>query len=191
MALDIKNPPRLNATQTADMAFILLCFFMMVTTMGSEFGLLRVLPPWTTEKSADMINKRNVLEVRISQHNQLMVNKEIMDLTQLREKTMEFFNINNVGDQYPEKEPLEHPLVGTINNNKGAIVSLQNDRATSYKVYIQVQNELAAAINKLRDDFCKDRGWGPYENCTPEQQDLVGNQIYKMAISEAEPREGR
>ena len=192
MAVNIKKPPTLNAVQTADMAFILLCFFMMVTTMGSEFGLIRQLPPWVEtniKDPGDKIKERNVLVVNINSQNLMMVNKEVMDMSQLRAKTKEFFNINNTGEHFPEKEERDLPLLGPISINKTAIVSLQNDRSTSYKTYIQAQNELAAAINELRDEFCLQRGWGKYEDCTPEQQDVVGGTIYKMAISEAEPKD--
>ena len=191
MAVNIKKPPTLNAMQTADMAFIMLCFFMMVTTMGSEFGLIRVLPPWVESNpkdQGDKIKERNVLVVAINQHNNLLVNKEYMEMSGLKARTKEFFNINNVGDRFPEKEAKEFSF-GTINVNTTALVSLQNDRSTSYKVYIQAQNELAAAINELRDEFCLQRFGNKFENCTQDQQDVVSNQIYKMAISEAEPRD--
>jgi len=191
MAVNIKKPPTLNAMQTADMAFIMLCFFMMVTTMGSEFGLIRQLPPWVEHNpndKGDKINERNVLVVKINVQNQLLVNNEYMEMSQLRAKTKDFFNINNSGEQYPEKETVELPFIGSINVNKTAIVSLQNDRGTAYRTYIQAQNELSAAINELRDEFSLQRFAARYENLTSEQQDVVGNQIYKMAISEAEPR---
>jgi len=191
MALDIKNPPKLNAMQTADMAFIMLCFFMMVTTMGSEFGLIRQLPPWVEHNpndKGDKVNERNVLVVRISAQNSLLVSNEYMEMSQLRAKTKDFFNINNTGDKYPEKVVEELPFVGAISINKTALVSLQNDRGTAYRTYIQAQNELTAAINELRDEFSLQRLGNRYENLTPEQQDVVGSQIYKMAISEAEPR---
>ena len=192
MAVNIKKPPTLNAMQTADMAFIMLCFFMMVTTMGSEFGLIRQLPPWVDSKptdKGDKIKERNVLVVAINQHNNLLVNKEYMEMSGLKARTKEFFNINNVGDRFPEKEVVELPLLGAININVGALVSLQNDRSTTYKVYIQAQNELAAAINELRDEFCLQKFGNKFENCTQEQQDVVSNSVYKMAISEAEPRD--
>jgi biopolymer transport protein ExbD len=191
MAVNIKKPPTLNAMQTADMAFIMLCFFMMVTTMGSEFGLIRQLPPWqeiNPKDKGDKINERNVLQVRINAQNALLVNGEYTEMGQLRARTKDFFNINNSGEKYPIKEIEEIPLLGSISINKTAVVSLQNDRGTAYRTYIQAQNELTAAINELRDEFALQRFASKYENCTPEQQDVIGNQIYKMAISEAEPR---
>jgi hypothetical protein len=101
----------------------------------------------------------------------------------------EFFDINNVGDNFPEKELVDLPIVGSIYINRGAVVSLQNDRGTSYKIYIQAQHELAGAINELRDEFSFQRFGTSYENSTPEQQEVVGRQIYPMAISEAEPKD--
>jgi len=191
MALDIKKPPTLNAMQTADMAFIMLCFFMMVTKMGSEFGLIRQLPPWVEHNpndKGDKINERNVLVVRINAQNMLMVNGQYMEMSQLRERTKEFFDINNVGDKYPEKITEELPFLGPFTINKTAVVSLMNDRGTAYRTYIQAQNELTAAINELRNEFSLQRFATKYDSCTPEQQDVIGNQVYKMAISEAEPR---
>jgi hypothetical protein len=73
--------------------------------------------------------------------------------------------------------------------NSGAVVSLQNDRGTSYKTYIQVQNELAAAIHELRDEFCIQQFGKKYDECTEDQQDIVGKNVYPMAISEAEPKD--
>jgi len=187
----VKQPPQLNGTQTADMAFILVCFFMMVTTMGSEFGMIRQLPPWTDDTQGDKINERNVLLVFVNQHNQLMVRGEIIEVSELRRKTKDFFDLSNMGEHDPEKEPKDLAIIGTTMVNKGAVVSLQNDRGTSYKTYLQVQNELTAAIRELRDEFCLSRFGSKYDDCTAEQQEVVGKEIYPMSISEAEPRDKR
>ena len=187
----VRKPPQLNGTQTADMAFILVCFFMMVTTMGSEFGLIRQLPPWVEQNpkdTGDKINKRNVFVVAINQQNNMLVRDQYRDVSELRAMAKDFFDINNMGDTYPEKEVKEIPMVGTIHVNKTALVSLQNDRGTSYRVYIQAQNELAGAINELRDEFCMQKFGRKYDDCTQDQQDVVGKQVYPMAISEAEPK---
>jgi len=187
-----KQTPGINGSSMADISFILFIFFLMVTTMGSEFGLIRQLPPWTDAKpddTGDKINKRNVLIVNINSQNAMMVNNEYTQMSQLRARAKEFFNINNSGEGYPEKETVELPYVGTINVNKTAIVSLQNDRSTAYKIYIQAQNELAAAVSELRNELCLQKFGKKYEDCIPEQQDVVGNYVYKMAISEAEPKD--
>ena len=187
----VKKPPQLNGTQTADMAFILVCFFMMVTTMGSEFGMIRQLPPWTDDTKGDKINERNVLLVFVNQHNNLMVRGEVIEISELRRKTKDFFDLSKMGENDPEKEEKELQILGNTVVNKGAVVSLQNDRGTSYKTYLQVQNELTAAIRELRDEFCMQRFGSRYDDSTAEQQEIVGKEIYPMSISEAEPRDKR
>jgi len=187
----IRKPQGLNATQTADMAFIMVCFFMMVTTMGSEFGMIRMLPPWTDSDKGDKINERNVFVVNINSHNIVGVRGQPTDISALREMAKNFFDLNNRGDNDPEKELKDLALLGEIWVNSGAVVSLQNDRGTSYKVYMQVQNELTAAIRELRDEFCIQRFGQKFDDCTQEQQDVVSKEIFPMAISEAEPRDVR
>jgi len=185
----IRKPPTLSGTQTADMAFIMVCFFMMVTTMGSEFGMIRMLPPWTDATEGDKINERNVFVVNINSHNIVGVRGQPTDIGALREMTKNFFNLNNRDDSDPEKEQRDLPLLGPTWVNTGAVVSLQNDRGTSYRVYMQVQNELTAAIRELRDEFCMQRFGQVFDECTQEQQDVVSREVFPMAISEAEPRD--
>jgi len=189
---NIKKTPGINGSSMADVSFIILIFFLMVTTMGSEFGLIRQLPPWVDQKpndTGDKINRRNVFIVSINQHNNMMVQDKYINVSELRAMAKDFFDISNTGDTYPEKEVKELPLLGAVNVNRTAIVSLQNDRGTSYKIYIQAQNELTAAINELRDEFSMQRFGRRFEACTEEQQDVVGKNVYPMAISEAEPKD--
>ena len=188
---NLKKTPGINAASMADIAFIILIFFLMVTTMGSEFGMVRQLPPWTTDTKGDKINERNVLLVFVNQHNNLMVRGEIVNISELRRRTKDFFDLSKMGDKDPEKEEKNLPFIGTILVNKGAVVSLQNDRGTSYKTYLQVQNELTAAIRELRDEFCVQKFGNTFEECMQEQQDVVGKDIFPMSISEAEPRDKR
>lgn len=185
----VRKPPTINATQTADMAFIMLCFFLMVTTMGSEFGLIRQLPPWTDDSGEEQIRERNVFVVNVNQHNVIGVRGMPIDISQLREATKDFLYIGNTGDNFPEKEVREIPGIGNVNVNMGAVISLANQRGTSYRTYIQVQNELAAAINELRDEFSMQRFGIRFENLSEELQDAISRQIYPMAISEQDPRE--
>ena len=189
---NLKKTPGINGSSMADVSFIILIFFLMVTTMGSEFGLIRQLPPWVEQNpkdTGDKINRRNVFIVGINQQNNMFVQDQYKEISDLRAMAKDFFNINNTGDEYPEKETKELPLIGTINVNKTAIVSLQNDRGTAYKIYIQAQNELTAAINELRNEFCIQKFGNKYEDCTEEQREVVGKQVYPMAISEAEPKD--
>lgn len=186
----VKKTPGINAASMADISFILLIFFLMVTTMGSDYGLIRQLPPMTEDPNASTeVNKRNVLVVAINLHDNILVKNEYREIHELRELAKDFFDIKNTGESYPEKIEEDLPLLGRMTINKTAVVSLQNDRGTSYKIYIQAQNELAAAIRELRDELCQQRFGNPYDECTQDQQDVVGKKVYPMAISEAEPKD--
>jgi len=159
--------------------------------MGTDYGLIRQLPPWVEHNQNDQgekINQRNVFVVNINQNNDMMVRNEYRTVSDLRAMAKDFFDVNNTGDGYPEKITKDLPYVGTVNANRGAVVSLQNDRGTAYRIYIQAQNELAGAINELRDEFCVQKFGMKYESCLQEIQDVVGKDIYPMAISEAEPK---
>jgi biopolymer transport protein ExbD len=184
-----RKTPAINAVQMADIAFILLIFFMMVTTMGSEFGMVRMLPPWSDDQESVDINERNIFVVNINQANIVGVRGVPTDIREIRAKTKEFFDLSRRGDNDPEKELRELDILGPTWVNKGAVVSLQNDRGTSYRIYMQVQNELTAAIRELRDEFCMQRFGTSFEDSTPEQQDVVGAQVFPVSISEAEPRD--
>jgi len=185
----LKKTPQINAASMADISFILLIFFLVVTTMGSEFGLIRMLPPMDDSKDNIKVNKRNVFQVAVSQYNTVLVRGEYKNISDIREMAKDFFYLNNGGDNYPEKEQRDIKGLGMTTVNKGAVISLQNDRGTSYKTYIQVQNELAAAVHELRDEFSMQKFGKKYDDCTEDQQDIVGKQVYPMAISEAEPRD--
>lgn len=187
---NVKKTPGINAASMADISFILLIFFLMVTTMGSDYGLIRQLPPMTEDPNASTeVNKRNVLVVAINLHDNILVKNEYREINELRGIARDFFDIRNDGPDYPEKVTEDLPLLGTMTINKTAVVSLQNDRGTSYKIYIQAQNELAGAVRELRDELCKQRFGKPYDECTQEQQDVVGKRVYPMSISEAEPKD--
>ena len=189
---NLKKTPGINGSSMADVSFIILIFFLMVTTMGSEFGMIRQLPPWIEHNpndEGDKINRRNVFVVAINQHNNMLVQDQYRDVSDLRAMAKDFFYINNTGDNYPEKEVRDIPFIGNISVNRTAVVSLQNDRGTSYRIYMQAQNELTAAINELRDEFCMQRFGRKYDDCTQDQQEVVSRQVYPMAISEAEPKD--
>ena len=132
----------INAGSMADIAFLLLIFFLVTTTMDVDSGIARKLPPMPDEEMQEddsQINAKNIYVVLINTNNQLLVEGELMDISQLREGAKRFINNNGIDPNLSE-------------NPEKAIISLQNDRGTEYKTYIQVQNELAAAYNELRND---------------------------------------
>lgn len=170
----------------ADIAFLLLIFFLVTTTIDTDAGMLVRLPQWVEPEDLpppDKANKHNVLEILVNQYDQLLVNGDLVDIRQLKKKTKEFIDNNGdgtctyckgFGDPSMSDKPQE------------AIVSLKNDRATSYDAYISVYNELKASYNELRDEAARSKFQKPYKDLNNDQQDEVKD-MYPIRISEAEP----
>ncbi|MFO7842614.1 MAG: biopolymer transporter ExbD [Bacteroidales bacterium] len=178
-----------NAASMADIAFLLLIFFLVATTMDIDTGLSRKLPPMpdaNAQQDNKQIKERNVFVVLINAQDQLMVEGNPLSIYRLRDEAKEFIANPDNSSNLPEKEPKEVPYFGEYMVPKG-IISLQNDRGTSYGMYIKVQNELAAAYNELRNELAMSKFGKRYENITSEQQDAVKD-IYPQIISEAEPK---
>ena len=125
--------------------------------------------------------------VLINSEDQLLVRGEYTELADLKEKAKEF--IKNAGDDpnMPEKEPMDVEYFGTVLVTKNHVISLQNDRGTSYAAYINVQNELVSAYNELRNELSKAKFAKNFEDLDSEQQKAI-QKIYPQKISEAEPK---
>lgn len=185
-----KQTPELNSASSADIAFLLLSYFLMTTTMDQASGLQRRLPPIPDEKQAvedQKINRRNIIIVRINSADRLFAGNEPMDVSFLKDKIKEFLVNPNNDPNLPERSPKEIEGFGTYNVSKG-VISLQNDRGTSYKKYIEVQNELVKAVNELRDEFAKAHFGRAYISLDEEKQRIVRDAI-PQNISEAEPKD--
>ena len=165
-----------NAGSMADIAFLLLIFFLVTTTILEDKGILVKLPPWSEEPpEMEKLKDRNVLNVLINANNELLVEGDPLEVEQLREETKKFIlNPDN------SKDLAETP--------KNAIISLQNDRGTEYQTYIEVYNELKAAYNELHNERAKLKFGKEYEDLTLTQKREVRDEI-PMVISEAEPTE--
>lgn len=185
-----REVPELNSSSTADIAFLLLVFFLMTTSMAVNKGLARRLPPPVPaeQKTEDLkVKERNVFVVLINSEDQLLVRGEYTELADLKEKAKEF--IKNAGDDpnMPEKEPMDVEYFGTVMVTKNHVISLQNDRGTSYSAYINVQNELVAAYTELRNELSKAKFAKNFDELDSEQQKAI-QKIYPQKISEAEPK---
>ena len=185
-----KKTPEINSSSTADIAFLLLCYFLMTSTMGEDSGLQRRLPPMPNENQEvqdQKINRRNIIIVRINSADRLFAGNEPMDVSFLKDKVKEFLVNPNDDPKLPEKEVQDIEGFGQYPVSKG-VISLQNDRGTSYQAYIAVQNEIVKAINEIREDFCRANYGKAYENLTEEQQEIVREAVPQL-ISEAEPKD--
>jgi biopolymer transport protein ExbD len=178
--------PEINAGSMADIAFLLLIFFLVTTTMDVDSGINRKLPPWEPEKleNPPPIKKKNIFTVLVNANDQLLVEDNLMNIEDLRNAAKEFLNNNGDGSCDYCSGGNQSPL--SSDNPGKAIVSLQNDRGTSYDIYIAVQNELAAAYNELRNELGERLFGKPYDDLNPDQQQEVQD-AYPQKISEAEP----
>ncbi|GGH70963.1 ExbD/TolR family protein [Phaeocystidibacter marisrubri] len=198
MARKKREIAEINAGSMADIAFLLLIFFLVTTTMDIDKGLNRLLPPIEEDKPEiqDQIKEKNIFVVVINANNQLLVENEYMEISELRESAMEFIDNNGDGscmecggDQSPTSS----------DNPKKAIISISSDRGTSYDMYVSVTNELMAAYHELRDDLCM-RKWGKdYDTIKEEAKDAEDDseakdrykyvqEVYPLLLSEAEPK---
>ena len=173
MARDKLNN-EINAGSMADIAFLLLIFFLVTTTIDVDKGVLVKLPPWSEEDPEPLtLNKRNVFSVLVNADNALLVRGEPSDVGDLRERAKEFIrNPQNKSDlaERPDK----------------AIISLRNDRGTEYSTYLEVYNELKAAYRELREDESQKKYNKSYEFLPRDKKKEI-NAIIPLVLSEAEP----
>lgn len=197
--------PEVNAGSMADIAFLLLIFFLVTTTIEKDKGIARQLPPIEppTEKPP-LIKQKNLFIVNVNRNDQLLVEESLMDLKDLRKAAIEF--LDNGGAQAGSPEYCEYckgkRSPSSSDNPEKAVISVQNDRLTSYSMYIAVQNELVAAYNFLRDrESQRLYGWnftemkknldeGNYSGNEMVLQEKLDNiqKLFPLKLSEAEPK---
>ena len=191
MAKGDRKVPEINSSSTADIAFLLLIFFLITTSMDTDQGLARQLPPMPEddqEINDDVkIRERNILEIMINRNNELMCNGEIIPINKLRERAKEFIANPYDESNKPEKHVMDVPFFGNYMVTKNHVISVQNDGDTSYRVYFEVQNELVAAYNELRDEISQEK-WHKAFAALNEDQQVAVREIYPQKISEAVPR---
>ena len=197
-----RSAPEVNAGSMADIAFLLLIFFLVTTTIETDSGISRKLPPWQPEDvEPPVIKQRNIFTVLVNSNNELLVEDENMELSELQEAAVAFLdNGAGTGDEacsfcQGAKDPNS-----SVNPQK-AIISLVNNRGTEYGTYIAVQNELVAAYNQLRDREAKrmygmtftqmeknynDPNYNGDKDALKEKIDVIQEMI-PQKLSEAEP----
>ena len=194
-----KNIPEINASSQADIAFTVLIFFLVVSTMDVDTGLMRTLPPMPDDKVENKedikIKERNILKVLVSRSGNIMVGlgdeqyKEIA-LTELKDKAKDFvLNVKN-DEKLPEKKDTDFTLpdgkTWTYPVSSG-VISLQCEKSTQYEPYLQVQNELTIAFNEIRDEVSMNKFNKEFKDLSAAESEVITKAI-PMKISEAEPR---
>ena len=188
MAIDKRKIPEINAGSMADISFLLLIFFLVSTTMNTDTGIQRVLPPWVENITGEAppIKERNLMQVKVNQFDQIQVQGRLVNLSQVKDMAKEFIlNLGN-SDELPEKEMTQIDLIGQYPVSAG-VISLQNDRGTSYDMYIRVQNELTKAFNEIRDNVAR-QYFGASLNELDEDKRKAVQAAVPSKISEAEPK---
>ena len=204
-----RKVPGINASSTADISFILLIFFLVVTSMNSSLGLdVRLPKPPEDEVEPPKVFKRNNFTVLVNMNNKVMVTLgdkegEEVEVSELKGLAKTFITNRDNLEMYPalEKDTIEfvdnvntvHRLPasdfegpGEMMVAKKHVISLQTDRATQYQLYFDVQAQLYEAYTELRDSLSKARYGVPFEKLDENQQ-MVCRLAYPIMISEAEP----
>ena len=186
-----RETPEINAGSMADIAFLLLIFFLVTTTMDIDTGISRKLPEKQDPNiKPPILKEKNVFEVLVNRNNDILVEgDQYMKIADLREATISFIDNGGGKDENGEEctwcegnrdpESSDHP--------KKAVISLQSDRGTSHSTYISVQNELTAAYSDLRNRYANKKFGRDFDDLTDEQQKVIKKEIYPQIISEAEP----
>lgn len=197
MTTDKRKIQEINAGSMADIAFLLLIFFLVATTMNVDTGIVRILPPMPPEDQKQeeiKVKERNLLLVFLDGSGGVGagITGEIkpIHVNSLKDIVKEFILNPTESESYPEKKDkeIELPDGSTwIYPVSSGVVSLQTTRATDYQAYIDAQNELTRAFNELRNELSTSRFNKNFEDLQKAERDAITSAI-PLAISEAEPR---
>ena len=190
MAKTKRQVPEINGGSLADIAFLLLIFFLVVVTFDTDTGIIRKLPAMPKDEDQlddTKVRERNIFTVLVNKDDELFVEGEYMNLKDLRRKAKEFIANPYDRDDLPAKKLLEVEYFGLTPVTINHVISLRNDRGTSYGMYIKVQNELAAAYKELQDDLAIQKWGKKFDDLEGDKQDAI-KKIFPNRISEAEPK---
>ena len=183
-----RKTPEINAGSMADIAFLLLIFFLVTTTMDIDTGITRKLPPPVETPDDVDIRDRNVFKVLLSNTDRLMVEDKIGNIALLKDQAKDFILNPTNSEDLPEKREETIDYLGTVYVSKG-VISLKNDRGTSYKMYIKVQDELTKAFKELRDELSQQHFGVKFDKLVDENKRKAIQEAIPISVSEAEPED--
>lgn len=183
-----RKVPLLNTTSTADISFMLLVFFLVTSSMDTDKGLPRQLPPPQDETKTQelMVKERNLMQVALDENDQLTIDGKTASLGELTRHTIEF--VANVKDDalMPEKSVREVNFFGRCAVSDRHVIAIQVSRQTSYEAYFHMQNAIVAGYTQLRNQLARKHFHHPYMRCTAAERDAI-NMVYPQRISEDKP----
>lgn len=190
-----RGVPEINATSTADMAFMLLVFFLLATSMGVKKSIRRELPPSTDSVRVEplRVKERDLLVLRLDGEGRLFAGSEEIPLTDVKVRVKHFIANPDNEESLPEKHSCEVPLLGTVEVTDTHVIALRYDPHTDYRTYFEVQNLLLEAYRELRDAEAEKRFHCTFDRASSEQQEAI-RACYPQRISEtmtAEEKGGR
>jgi biopolymer transport protein ExbD len=183
-----KKTPQINSGSMADISFLLISFFLLTSSINTDLGISRKLPPpLDPNVKPPEIKQRNIFTVLLNSNDRLLVEGKPGDISTLKDQTKEFLTNPSNNPELPEMEMKSIPNLGEVFLPKSAIISLKNDRGTSYEMYLKVQNELTAAVNELRDELSVQKFGVKLDQLGNEDQIAAIKAAIPVPISEAEP----
>ena len=195
MAKSKKKVPGINGSSMADISFILLIFFLITTSMDTDKGIKRRLPPLVPkeEQHDDIeINDRNIMQLLVNRKDQIAVlrktaggeSTQLISIDQLKDRVKEFVVNPKNSPELPEKETREVPGLGVVETTTHSYaISLKNEVETSYQMFINVQNEILKAYNEIWDEYARMKFNTPYEELSTDKQKMI-LEVYPMHLSE-------
>ncbi|MDR0733430.1 MAG: biopolymer transporter ExbD [Dysgonamonadaceae bacterium] len=183
-----RNIPPFNATSSADIAFILLLFFLLSGSLNSKTGIYRRLLPDTSEaklKKKTNIEKRNFITFSIREDNTVFMEDEPISLHEIRDIAKNFIANTDNSEGLPEKKEVEIPELGAVSVTPYAVINFEVSRKASYQTYISVLGELSAAYGELRNETANERFNKSFDRLTEAQQTAI-REAFPLRISEKE-----
>ena len=178
----------LDATSTADISFMLLIFFLVTSSMDTDKGLARQMPPpdETTEQQDLLVKERNVLALALDADGRLTCNGDSLSMADLPKRVEQF--VENVDDDptLPERSERELHLLGRCRVSDRHLITMDFSRETTYDAYFQMQNAVARGYYALRQKLARRRFGTDYDKCTQEQREVIA-MVYPQRISELLP----
>jgi biopolymer transport protein ExbD len=183
---DRRSVPGLNTASVADISFTLLILFLVVTSIDTEKGIRRRLPPNVPDKQIKKeqeVAARNVMRIRLLSDNTLTIDGESAAFSEIKTRVMRFVENPSNSENLPEKVMSNIPLIGYLPVTEKHVIQLTAERSADYQSWFTVQNEIVSAYTQLRDDFtCRHFGQH-YAACTDRQKEAA-RACYPQRVSE-------